>query len=373
MLPEDCRGENPLKRSIARGRVFPQFYSTDRRYGRLSLKAVALLPLLWSNADDPSIDHLAKTDIPGILQELEGQQLIKAYDTFRGRALQMLDWWEVHTPQWAWPSEFPPTEGWHDHLRYKLNAKEVFTLNWPPTSKVPAAKSVYFILEEGAEAVKIGVADSPEARLADLQAATPHKLTLIKVIKGGGFELERKLQQKFATSALGNEWFRITPELQSYIDSPPENSPEPSPENSPEPLTLFPLTTPRDTETEKETERGRGNSPERSGEKPSSPTTGFPDLEKEILDNLTKCFKREFGRVKAERPDEVLPREPAPRELAQLRDLAKELASKGGCPAEYIPAAFREAAGQGESKQKITYVRAILFDWLGLERNHLHE
>ncbi|GAJ06702.1 unnamed protein product [marine sediment metagenome] len=68
----------------------------------------------------------------------------------------------------------------------------------------------------------------------------------------------------------------------------------------------------------------------------------------------------------AERPYKIIPREPNAREAAQLRDLAKELSSAGGCPLDHIDQAFREAAGQ--TKFHISYVRAVLFAWLGLER-----
>ncbi len=52
------------------------------------------------------------------------------YNTTKTEAIQILDWWDVQRPQWAWPSQYPPPEGWHDHLRYKKGVKEVVTLNW---------------------------------------------------------------------------------------------------------------------------------------------------------------------------------------------------------------------------------------------------
>lgn len=135
-----------MRRAIARGRVFPQSYSTDRRYGHLSLKSCALFPLMWANADDqgrlsgepdeikysvcPSIDHISKDDIPGLLTELEQNNLLRIYSTPKSAAIQLLDWWEVHKPQWAWPSDFPPIDGWQDRLRYKRGAKEVVVFNW---------------------------------------------------------------------------------------------------------------------------------------------------------------------------------------------------------------------------------------------------
>jgi len=289
-----------MRRAIARGRLFPQSYSTDRRYGRLSLKAVALFPLMWANADDqgrlpgdpdeikyavcPNIDHITKADIPDLLKNLEQNDLIKHYDTPKSPAIQLLDWWEVQRLQWAWPSEYPPPEGWQDRLRYKKSAKEVVTINW----------------------------GSPE--------------------------------------------------------SSPENTPERSPENPPENSSCSPLTTPSEKEEEKEREeeRGRGispeNSPEPSGEEPS------PTADTQIINRfLIKSFKHEWGRVPANAPDTVIEREPNGRELAQLRDLGKELSARGGVPLDYIKEAFGEAAGA--KKFHISYVRAVLLDWLGLVRS----
>jgi len=71
--------------------------------------------------------------------------------------------------------------------------------------------------------------------------------------------------------------------------------------------------------------------------------------------------------VKAEKPYEIIPRVPDARESAQLRDLAKELSAAGGCPLDYISQAFRDAAGRPD-KMHISYVRAIILDWLGIER-----
>ena len=137
-----------MRRALARGRLLPQSLSTDPRVGRLSLKAVALFPLMWINCDDqgritgdpdeikyavcPNVEHVSRQDIPELLNELQAQEFILCYSTSKSRAIQMLDWWEEHKLQWAWPSRFSPPDGWTDHLRYKASAKEVVTENWPP-------------------------------------------------------------------------------------------------------------------------------------------------------------------------------------------------------------------------------------------------
>jgi len=105
------------------------------------------------------------------------------------------------------------------------------------------------------------------------------------------------------------------------------------------------------------------------GREHPSPTDLSTDIHK-ILDKLLESFRIEFGRVPAENPDTIIPSEPNARERAQIRDLAAELVRAGGCPLNDIREAFREAAGQEEkSKKSISYVRAILLDWLGIERN----
>lgn len=285
-----------MKRAVARGRIFPQSYSTDRRYGRLSLKACALFPLMWVNCDDqgrltgdpdeikyatcPNIDHITKADIPELLKELQTQELIKVYSTSKVNAIQMLDWWEVQRLQWAYPSQYPPPEGWQDRLRYHASPTEVVTENWP-------AKS--------------------DSHSNSLPSALPNPL--------------------------GKEQ---------------QNSP---------------LTTPSVIKKEEEgrTTRGRGNLPSALGSTSPSLTADIS-----IFKELTRCFKIEWGRVPAQEPHKIIRHEPGARESAQLRDLAKNLSDVGGVPLDYIKQAFREAASH--EKRHISYVRAILLDWLGVPR-----
>ncbi|GAI49120.1 unnamed protein product, partial [marine sediment metagenome] len=68
-----------------------------------------------------------------------------------------------------------------------------------------------------------------------------------------------------------------------------------------------------------------------------------------LLENFPKAFGRD----------------PNSRELAYLRDIEKEL-SAADATAEQIHDAYKEAAGQ--NKLHLSYVRAILLDWLGIKR-----
>lgn len=204
-----------MRRAVARGRILPQSLSTDPRYGRVSLKAQVLYPLMWVNADDqgrlsgdpdeikyaacPNVDNISKLDIPELLKELGTQGLIEVYNTSKTQATQMLDWWEVQRLQWAWPSQYPPPEGWKDRLRFKPTPKEIFTENWLSPSQSPSQSG-------------------------------------------------------------------------SQLGSPPPDSPPDSPE-------LSPLTTLSEKENEKEEERGEGNTPgtprSTPGSTPSPPLTGL--------------------------------------------------------------------------------------------------
>lgn len=291
-----------MRRAIARGRIVPQSRSTDPRMGRVSLKAAMLYDRMWINADDqgrisgdpdeikyatcPNLPEISKDDIPELLTELDKQGFLKVYTTSKTKAIQMLDWWEDQRLQWAYPSRYPPPEGWTDHLRYHPTPKEIVTENWPPS----------------------GLA-------SELPSELPNK----------------------QPSAL------------------------PSTQQS------SPLTTPSENEKEKERgkRRGRGNLPSKLGSRSSPSPTALSTDEIEILQRLTSCFKKEWGRVPAEKPYKIIPREPTARESAQLRDLSQEL-SAAGCPLDYIDQAFREAAGQ--QKFHVSYVRAVLLDWLGVAR-----
>ena len=142
-----------MRKTFARGRILPQSLSIDPRYGRLSLKARVLYPLIWTGCDDqgrttgdpdeikyavcPNMDDISKEDIPKLLEELETQSFVKVYSTSKHRAVQMLDWWEVQKLQWAWPSDYPPPPGWSDRLRYKKGKKQVVTENWDSPESSP--------------------------------------------------------------------------------------------------------------------------------------------------------------------------------------------------------------------------------------------
>ncbi len=133
--------------SIAKGRMILRSISHSRSYGRLSLKAKVLWPLLFVQGDDQGrlsgeldeIKWLACPNVPEIhddigqlLKEMEEQDMIILYTAGEDNSIiQVKNWWHWQKPQWAYPSKYPAPDGWVDHLRYRAE-KEIVTINWPP-------------------------------------------------------------------------------------------------------------------------------------------------------------------------------------------------------------------------------------------------
>lgn len=79
---------------------------------------------------------------------------------------------------------------------------------------------IYFIrCDSDPVAIKIGWSRTyPTARLASLQGACPHPLSLAGFIRGH-FDDERSLHQHFGNSRLHHEWFSPTSDLVSLIET----------------------------------------------------------------------------------------------------------------------------------------------------------
>jgi len=104
-------------------------------YGRLSLLAKVLWPMLLSMSDDqgrgtaeadavrwyvcPNVPEITIDVIPGLLQEMQEQGMIVVYECDRGTmAYQVIRWWEYQSLRWARPSKWSPPDGWIDRIRY---------------------------------------------------------------------------------------------------------------------------------------------------------------------------------------------------------------------------------------------------------------
>lgn len=386
-----------MRRAIARGRMLPQSLSTDPRYGRLSLKAQVLYPLMWINCDDqgrlsgdpdeikyaacPSVRDIAAEEIPGLLQETETAGMIKVYTTSKTKATQMLDWWEVQKLQWAYPSEYPPPEGWRDRLRYHASPKEIVTENWVLPSALPSALPNSLPSGSPEGVVRDSSLDTREDLLKDIIIWGPpitgdpkpresdHQFILLsfKSMAPLGFDFNESNLSALVTDIIGKSHLAEFPSfpfhkvietsfgliqgssfsnwesLFSHIQSIPGMMQK-----------CIILEPPQYIEEKEEggkrRGRGRGNLPSALGSTTPSPSLTGPPL----LEYFNDVFPKAFGR----KPDS--------RETAQLRDLGKEISSAGGATAEQVYDAFKEACDQ--NKFSVSYVRVILLDWLGIVR-----
>jgi hypothetical protein len=77
---------------------------------------------------------------------------------------------------------------------------------------------IYFIKDTVTLAVTIGYSKDAKKRLAHLQTATPHQLSLLGAIQGG-LEHEAAYHERFATYRLQGEWFKgdVLPEVLGII------------------------------------------------------------------------------------------------------------------------------------------------------------
>jgi len=78
---------------------------------------------------------------------------------------------------------------------------------------------VYFILDEGADAVKIGYSNNPSSRLSDLQVGNPRRLSILNIIE---FETdaeaalhECRLHKEYENYGIGGEWFKRLPQFEN--------------------------------------------------------------------------------------------------------------------------------------------------------------
>jgi hypothetical protein len=98
-----------------------------------------------------------------------------------------------------------------------LTARERSPWGRPMLPVKPRCGVVYFIGCEGSTAIKIGVSESADVRMKDLQCGSPVRLVLLATVLGGLKE-ERAYHARFASSRLHGEWFERTPELLAEID-----------------------------------------------------------------------------------------------------------------------------------------------------------
>lgn len=298
-----------MRRGVARGRLVPQSRSTDPRFGRVSLKAAILYDRMWINADDQGRlsgdpDEIKYTACPN-LPDISKEDI---------------------------PGLLKELEGQHLIKVYS-------------TSTTTAAQMLGWWEEQKLQWAYPSPYSPPDGWTDHLRYhLTP---TEIKTENWPPTGLASALPDKLPNNPANS--------LPSETASTPGNS-----------LGQRKKVTKKEIEKGKRRGRGRGKLPSGLGSITSPSAADFCTDRNKISNELVENFTIGWGRVDAKEPNKVIPRVLGGRELAQLRDLTDDLIAGGGCPLGYIREAFKEAAGQ--NKAKIWYVRAILLDWLGIER-----
>ncbi len=76
---------------------------------------------------------------------------------------------------------------------------------------------VYFVEAVGTGLVKIGLSADPMKRVGSLRIACPVDI-VVRAIVPGDRDLERSLHRRFAQHWARGEWFRMTPDIVSFMD-----------------------------------------------------------------------------------------------------------------------------------------------------------
>ncbi len=102
---------------------------------------------LFTNADDqgrmkahPALlrsriypyDDVPLDEIDSDIAALEAGDFIIRYETEGRCFVQIKNWWRYQHPRWAWPSEYPPPEGWEDRYHYR-QGNRIIDHNWAAT------------------------------------------------------------------------------------------------------------------------------------------------------------------------------------------------------------------------------------------------
>ena len=119
-------------------------------FAQLCLRGKVLWPMLLAASDDqgrglaedktvkwkvcPNVVEITVEDVPGLLAEMENEEMVCLYHDDRGRLLyQIIRWWEYQCMQWAQPSKYAPPEGWTDRVRVSRRDTGYATENWDTT------------------------------------------------------------------------------------------------------------------------------------------------------------------------------------------------------------------------------------------------
>lgn len=130
---------------MARGRMIHTQIWRSEKFSEFGLRERLLWIGLITNADDQgrgqAHPNLVRSDvfpledvpIPEIVSALEAFQARDMLILYRGddkHLYQVVNWWEYQgAMSWAWPSKYPPPDGWTDRIKYR-KGNTVMEENW---------------------------------------------------------------------------------------------------------------------------------------------------------------------------------------------------------------------------------------------------
>lgn len=140
--------KHPVASSKTKRRMTDPYWWDDEHIGELNYFERCFLHGLVGHADDqgrlygnPAVlrsllfkfDNVTVEDAEAALASIEREGFIVQYTVDGKNYVQIVDWWNdgavLQKPQWAYPSEYPPPDGWNERLRYRFG-NDVVTLNW---------------------------------------------------------------------------------------------------------------------------------------------------------------------------------------------------------------------------------------------------
>lgn len=118
---------------------------TNEHFGEMPMMARLLLLGIINHADDQGrtkahlvflrsqifpYDDVTTEQIDECLALIEANGTIELYEASGKRYIQLCNWWEYQTLNFAIPSDYPAPEGWRDRLRFNGKGGIMYTHNW---------------------------------------------------------------------------------------------------------------------------------------------------------------------------------------------------------------------------------------------------
>lgn len=134
-------------------RILDSSIWTNEHFGEMPMMARLLLLGIINHADDQGrikahlvflrsqifpYDDVTTQQIDDCLELIEANGTIVVYEATGKRYIQLLNWWEYQSLQFAQPSDYPRCDEWQDRIRYNAKGGMTLTCNWvTPKGETP--------------------------------------------------------------------------------------------------------------------------------------------------------------------------------------------------------------------------------------------